>query len=472
MQPRSATIAIIGGGFSGTVLAANLLHRPPLSPTRIILIERRSHMGRGVAYSPGAYRYLLNVPASRMSATSYAPAQLLEFARRQIPEANGDSYLSRQLYGEYLQECLRSAEQAAPRHVQLERVHGEVTAMQTLQGPGPVIVHMADQQYVADQVVLACGDPSPAVKSYATQVAALAAYVRDPHQSKVVLPTDQTVLLIGTGLTMIDMSVAAASLNPAVRLIALSRHGVLPASQRSPPGAAVLDAKLDPCGLLSARSLRQMVAAVRALTQEVETRGGDWREAITRTRDYVPALWHNLSEVDRHRFLRHVRVYWDTHRHRMAPEFAERVAAMRRSGQLQVRAGCINELSGENGRIRVRWRPRGGVDLEEFSVDRVVDCTGSDHRLQRTRDVLWRQLIEAGLASPDPAGLGLRTGQYGALVDAAGRSAAQLFYLGPMLRAAHWEATAVGELRSRAEALAAALASRELVPAPAQTDAA
>jgi uncharacterized NAD(P)/FAD-binding protein YdhS len=145
---------------------------------------------------------------------------------------------------------------------------------------------------------------------------------------------------------------------------------------------------------------------------------------------------------------------------------------MRRSGQLQVRAGCIDELRGENGRIRVRWRPRGGVELEEFSVDRVVDCTGSDHRLQRTRDVLWRQLIEAGLVSTDPAGLGLRTGQYGALVDAGGRTAAQLFYLGPMLRAAHWEATAVGELRSRAEALAAALASRELVPAPAQTDAA
>jgi len=472
MQPRSATIAIIGGGFSGTVLAANLLRRPPLNPTRIILIERRSHMGWGVAYRPRAFPYLLNVPASRMSATSYAPTQLIEFARRRLPEANGDSYLPRQLYGEYLQECLRSAEQAAPRHVHLERVHGEVTAVQPLQGPGPMVVHIADQKYLADQVVLACGDPSPVVKSYATQVCTHAAYVPDPHQDKIALPSDRTVLVIGTGLTMIDMAVAAAAQNPALRIIALSRHGLLPASQRSHQGDAVLDAKLELCGLLAARSLRQLIAAVRVLAQEVQERGGDWREAITRTRECVPALWHNLSAVDRRRFLRHVRVYWDTHRHRMPPEFAERVAAMRRSGQLQLRAGCIQQLRDENGRIRVRWRARGRLDLEEFSVDRVVDCSGSDHRLLRTRDPLWQQLIKAGLASPDTAGLGLRTGQCGALVDAAGRSAAQLFYLGPMLRADHWEATAVGELRSLAEALAAALANRELVPAPAQTDAA
>jgi uncharacterized NAD(P)/FAD-binding protein YdhS len=141
----------------------------------------------------------------------------------------------------------------------------------------------------------------------------------------------------------------------------------------------------------------------------------------------------------------------------MPPEFAERVSAMRRSGQLQVRAGCVRELSGMGERIAVRWRARGCSDLQAFSVDRVIDCSGSDHRLQRTGDVLWRYLLDAGLISPDPLGLGVRTGQDGALVDGGGRTSGRLFYLGPMLRADHWEATAVGELRARAEALAAAL---------------
>jgi uncharacterized NAD(P)/FAD-binding protein YdhS len=250
-----------------------------------------------------------------------------------------------------------------------------------------------------------------------------------------------------------------AARNPGVRIMAISRHGLLPAPQQ-PQSPAALDVHLDLCGLLASRSLRQMVRAVRGLAQGLQARGEDWREAITRTRACVPALWQQLSAADRARFLRHVRAYWDKHRHRMPPEFAVRVADMRRSGQLQVHAGCIGQLRGENAGIRVHWRPRGGHALQEFNVDRVIDCSGSDHRLQRTTDPLWRQLLDAGVAAPDAAGLGLRTAQHGALVDASGRASSRVFYLGPMLRAEHWEATAVGELRARAESLARTLAER------------
>jgi len=129
-----------------------------------------------------------------------------------------------------------------------------------------------------------------------------------------------------------------------------------------------------------------------------------------------------------------------------------------------VHAGTVDALRRDGERIAVRWRARGQRKLAQFSVDRVIDCTGSDNRLQHTTDVLWRQLLDAGLASPDTLGLGPRTGPHGALIDATGRCAERLFYLGPMLRAAYWEATAVGELRARAEALAAMLASRKLAP--------
>jgi uncharacterized NAD(P)/FAD-binding protein YdhS len=467
MQPRSATVAIIGGGFSGTVLAANLLRRPPASPcagpARIVLVERRAQIGCGVAYAPSSYPFLLNVPAGRMSAASYAPMQLVEFARRYDSAAGSDSYLSRQLYGEYLQEFLRAAEQAAPEKVELERVHGEATVVRSTRGPGPLLVHVGAQQYLADQVVLACGDPPPAEKPYATEVEGLPAYVRDPHQPRALNPSDRTLLLIGTGLTMVDMAVAAVASNPSLQIIALSRHGLLPAVQHSPSPAG-LAAQLDLCGLLACRSLRHMVAAVRALALGLHANGGDWREAITRARECVPRLWHSLSEADRQRFLRHVRVYWDTHRHRMPPQFAEHITAMLASGQLQVRAGCIRQLRTQDGTIAVRWRARGCGDSREFSVDRVIDCSGSAHRLQRTSDRLWRQLLDAGLALPDTGGLGVRTAQHGALIDAAGRASSQLFYLGPMLRADYWEATAVGELRTRAEALAAALADEAMRP--------
>ena len=309
-------------------------------------------------------------------------------------------------------------------------------------------------------MVLACGDPPPVPKPYAAAVADLPSYVLDPYaaQTSLVRPSDRSVLLIGTGLTMVDVAVAAAAGNPKLQLLAISRHGLLPASQQPPPLASV-DPQVDLCGQLDGRSLRRVVPAVRRLAQDLQHRGGDWREAVLRIRECAPALWQQFNEADRRRFLRHLRVYWDTHRHRMPPAVAEQVSGMRRRDQLQVRAGHVSALRPQADGIAVRWRARGCADMRELRVDRVIDCSGSDHRLLRTGAVLWRQLLDAGLVVPDSLGLGLRTGAQGALVAADGRTATRLFYLGPMLRAAHWEATAVGELRVRAEALAAALAN-------------
>jgi uncharacterized NAD(P)/FAD-binding protein YdhS len=468
MQAGSATIAIIGGGFSGTVLAANLLHRPPMGPTRIVLVERRPQIGHGAAYGPSDYPFLLNVPAARMSATSYEPEHLIDFARRQLPHVGPETYLPRQLYGEYLHEFLRAAERTAPRHVQLECVHGEVTALRP-QGHGQTLVMLGERQLLAEQVVLACGDPPPPVRRYAADVADCDAYVAEPYQTPRARSTDRTLLLIGTGLTMVDIAVAAAAEHPALQLIALSRHGRLPASQPGATVPAVLEAAFDRPGILASHSVRELAMAVRVLAEGAEARGGDWREAIARMRECAPGIWAQLDECERRRFLRHVRVYWETRRHRMPPEFAQRVAHLRRERRLEVRAGTVDELRRDGKRIAVRWRARGQREIGQFVVDRVVDCTGSDNRLQHTTDVLWRQLLEAGLATPDALGLGPCTGPHGTLIDASGCCAQRLFYLGPMLRAAYWEATAVGELRARAETLAAMLANREPAPMPAET---
>jgi uncharacterized NAD(P)/FAD-binding protein YdhS len=363
MQAGSATIAIIGGGFSGTVLAANLLRHPPANPTRIVLIERRARIGCGLAYAPGGFPFLLNVPAARMSASSYEPSQLIEYARRQLPYADGETYLTREFYGEYLRDFVRAAERAAPRHVQFERLHGEVTALCPQRPRAPIRVLLNEQSVSAEQVVLACGEPSPAARPYAMEVAHLPRYVREPYQELPVKPTDRSVLLVGTGLTMVDMAVAAGAGDPDLKITALSRHGRLPATQAESLQPAVLDAHVDLCGMLAGGSVRRALAAVRRVVRDVQELGGDWREGITRARACVPAVWHNLSESERRRFLRHVRVYWETSRHRMPPTFAARIAEMRRTGQLEVRAGRIVRLQGETQGIAVRWRPRGGGEL-------------------------------------------------------------------------------------------------------------
>jgi uncharacterized NAD(P)/FAD-binding protein YdhS len=462
MIRQARTIAIVGAGFCGTALAARLLRYPPRSPTRLILFERSRPIGTGVAYAAHPFPYLLNVPAGRMSAVAEDPDHLLHYARQHLPEVNAESYLPRAFYGEYLQHHLAQSEAAAPAHVQLERVRCEVTALQPVDLKGSVVIRAQHRQWLADQVVLACGDPPPVPRRYAAEVEDHPAYIYRPFDAQLTQPGNRRVLIIGTGPTMADIAAALVTTHPQLELVAVSRHGLLPQPQIPGTGAPDVAGNTSAFEMAPGASLRQIVSSVRSYLEFIHAQGVDWRDALVALRKHVPALWEGLGEADRSRFLRHARAYWDIHRHRLAPEIAARIAQLRTSGQLRVHAGRILHLAAEGSGIRVQWSVRGSTELRQLSVDRIIDCSGADCRVLRTRDPLLRQLIDTGLASSDPNGLGLRTGKHGALINGDGEAAQQVFYLGPMLRARHWEATAVGELRQHVDALAEALRAHTL----------
>jgi uncharacterized NAD(P)/FAD-binding protein YdhS len=464
MSPgRPRVIVIIGAGFSGTVLSTHLLRLLPPVPTRIVLVERDATGGGGVAYGSHSAAYLLNVPAGRMSAFTDDSAHLVRFAQRHLPAADAETYLPRGLYGEYLSEVLGSARASAAAGVGLEQLRGEASSIYSVDAEGPVIVSVGTRQLLADQVVLACGDPAGASRSYAKDLGTHPAYILHPYQQPVFQPSDRAALLIGSGLTMADVAAVASTQYPALRIVAISRHGLLPRRQAAVT-TPLLPATLQLGPRLIGQPLRVMVHSVRQLIASVEEQGGDWREVIGRVREVVPQIWQRLSVADRRRFLRHVRIHWDVHRHRMPPATADRMQELLQSGLLTLRAGSVVQLCADGERIVALWRPRGRYELQELWVDRVVECSGADQRLPRTTEKLWQQLLGDGVVTPDPNGVGIHTGAHGALIDVHGRASTRLFYLGPMLRAAHWEATAVGELRVHARELAAALAGADRHP--------
>jgi uncharacterized NAD(P)/FAD-binding protein YdhS len=454
------TIVIVGGGFSGTVVAANLLRRPPAGPTRLILIERAGEVGRGVAYAERGFPYLLNVPASRMSASSAAPLEFLEFARRRIPNATGEAFLPRAMYGEYLGEVLLAAQLSAPSNIRLEIVRAAVTNIRRVERHLPLQVEIEDgRRFTADDVVLALGNPKPASLAAAKDVLRHPAYIADPWAIDLKFAAEQNVLLIGTGLTAADIiNVASADPKRLPTLHALSRHGLVPPRQTAfRPDAFKGDG--NALLLAASTSLRGLTSSVRLLANEAEKVGGDWREAITFVRNMAPTIWQRLPERDRVRFLRHVRAYWDIYRHRLPPELIQKIDTLRISQHLTVHAGHIKALVPRDERIEVIWRPRGTQRSRAQLFDRVVNCTGPDYAIARSSEPLWGSLVQCGLCVADKLGLGLRTGPNGAVVDADGWPGPHLFYVGPMLRADLWEATAAHELRGHAEKLAALLAT-------------
>ncbi|HEY2676020.1 MAG TPA: FAD/NAD(P)-binding protein [Steroidobacteraceae bacterium] len=451
------TVAIVGAGFCGTVLAANLLRRPT-SATDIVLIERGTAMGRGVAYAKQDFPYLLNVSAGRLSADSRDPQQFLRYARRTLQNVAGEDFLPRALYGDYLQDMLLSAERAAPEHVRLRRVFGEVTGIARTDAGQPLAAQFNDRPAIlADRIVLALGNPPPAPPPWAADVLEHGAFRHDPGDLPKTLTGEHSVIIIGNGLTMADVATALSGKpGGGPMLQTISRRGLLPQPQAvfQMGGTRGADALLA-----STHSVRQVLKASRALASEIEKSGGDWREAIAHIRSSAPHVWRGLPEIERRRFVRHLQVHWDIHRHRLPPQLTLGIECLRRAGRLRIAAGRIQHIAPLDHRLRVSWRPRGSTDSKTQLADLVVNATGPNYSIERSRDPLVRALQAAGMISPDALQLGIRTAPFGACLDAQGHSARDLFYLGPMLRADHWDATGAIELRDHAESLAAHLAA-------------
>jgi uncharacterized NAD(P)/FAD-binding protein YdhS len=454
------TIVIVGAGFSGTAVAVNLLRLSYWRPVRVVLVDRADQMARGAAYASRDYPYLLNVPAGRMSLNSSDPLEFLRFAQQRLPHATEDDFLPRSLYGEYLESALLDAEASSPPHVHLHRIRGEVCGIERTGGTSPCRVELVDgSSFIADEVVLALGNPSPADLPATRALHGSPRYVADPWHASPQFQPGETALVIGTGLTMADTVIAGSeAAQNQITFHAISRHGLVPPSQ-----TAFRHAGCDEQGVALLRaasfSARQLLRAARELTDEVQSRGGDWREAITCVRNLAPALWQRLPHRERQRFLRHARPYWDVHRHRLPQETLAKLHDLRRASQLHIHAGRILDFEPVGEKIRVTWRVRGTDEIRTLLVDRVVNCTGSDYNATRSRDPLTRSLLDQGLATPDSLGLGLRTGNHGALIDVRNRPVTGLYYIGPMLRADHWECTAAQELRIHAERLAHHLAA-------------
>jgi uncharacterized NAD(P)/FAD-binding protein YdhS len=261
---------------------------------------------------------------------------------------------------------------------------------------------------------------------------------------------------------MIDAALRLAAIRPRVRHIhVLSRHGLLPQVQAAHPHAA---GKPMLAELLAARgSVRRLSRLLRGLADDIVDSGGDWRELFTTLRPRLPELWQGLDERERARFLRHLRAWWEVHRHRVPAGPMAAVRSLERLGVLQVHAGRLESLRALDDAVEVQWRPRGAQRARACLVDRVVNCTGPDSRVARHPDPLVQALLAAGWIRADAHGLGIDVAADGRVLGREGRPVDGLHYIGPWLRARDWEATAVPELRVHASRLAQRLAEEPTI---------
>lgn len=451
---RAWTIAVVGGGYSGVMTVVNLLREGHDADINLLLIEPRARPGRGLAYSIWDDSMLLNVPAGNMSALADDPSHFVSYCRKLDPSLNGGSFVSRRIYGDYLESVLTQAVSTSP--VGLHRIHGEAISVRPGAEGLDFQVELADGKiFLADQVVLAFGFLGPQSLPFAQALAGSPNYIENPWNFRAMdaIPPGRPVAIIGTGHTAIDALFRLTSLDNSRPIYLLSRHGLLPKAHRTLPQAPV------PTGFPSylENLPTTALAFMRAVRSEIKHRqrmGQDWRDVLNQLRPYIKTVWQRWPIAERRRFLTRIRPWWDIHRHRLAPTAAARLKSQQRAGHAKVLAGQIIGMEPDDAGVLITLRKRATGTFKSLPVAAVINCTGPDYDIDRAKSALVVQLREDGLIRADTLRLGLEVDMDYRVIGREGQPMSGLFYVGPMLRARYWEAIAVPELRAHTQQLA------------------
>jgi uncharacterized NAD(P)/FAD-binding protein YdhS len=444
-------LVVVGAGASGLLCARALLRS---GHPAVVLVERNPCWGAGPAYSTSDRAHLLNVPASRLSVDSARPNDFVDWAAARIGGVSASSFLPRAMYGEYLQDSLCRAERATSR-AKLARITAEVVAVVAGgrdRGDAPARLTLGDGTSIcAEHVVLALGNPPPRPLPGNTP-----GIIDDPWSVHArCTDADESIVLVGTGLTAVDiaLSLPARGHRGPVRMV--SRRGLLPRPHTARSGP---DLGPDDVGSIrSARSARSLLAAMRAAIAQAE---GDWRAVFEAIRGDTNEIWSSLPNPERARLLRHAARYWEVHRHRMAPDVAAQMRELVASGRIQLCTGAVMRVDGTaDGTSRVTVRGAAGRE-STMAADWVVNCSGPNFDLRRAGSQLLCSLFTSGAARAGPLGFGLDVTADGSLIDCRGGVSSSVSVVGPLRRGVEWETTAIPDIRRQVEALAPRLVPR------------
>lgn len=447
-------ITIVGAGYAGSTLATELATTYD-TDLDVCLVGTPGNFGGGTAYGDARGEHLLNARAGQLGATADKPAGFARWLN--LSEHARDAFLPRAAYGEYLLDRLHDAEATSTNLTTLEH---EVIEIDRLPGRG-FRVHLDDgSRFESDRVVLAVGAlPPQRLPGVGPRLSRDPRYVASPWQAGELerIDRDARLLVVGTGLTMVDIVATLNRRGHRGPIVALSRHGLLP--------QAHTDVAADPVELpprllrtLHDSDLRALTAAVRRLSRRVD----DWRVVVDALRPELQDFWRGMSPTQRAQFLRHARPYWESHRHRMAPKVAAEIEGARASGRLQIVAGRLLRAGITDEGLYALIRRRGSVEAERHEFDVLVRATGLDTDITRTTHPLVQHLVAAGTITPDALGLGMRVSRDSEALDAEDQPVPGLYCIGALARGECWEMTAINELRSAIYRLARRLREHTL----------
>ena len=447
-------VVIIGAGFSGSMVAINLAREAP--GLRVLIADNDRAFGRGVAYSTNTIQHLLNVPAGKMSAFPDDPdhfAKWLAVRRHVLLNAGieaispGD-FVPRKIYGTYIRQLLEKARRATGN---LEFLRCQVSDTE----PWGDLLHLTAENgagFTARRVVLALGnfppgDPHVRDSSFHRSPR----YLSDPWSQQTLrrISRNDDILILGSGLTALDLLVNLAGIKSRGTIHVISRRGHFPqphASYEPQPGWFA--------DCIFPTTIRALLRLVRTEVMKAGENGIDWRAIIDALRPHNQGIWQSLPLPERRRFMRHLRALWESHRHRAAPDVLSVKDAMIGRSQLLLHRGSVRGIVDINPGLEVTFFDRATLRERTLRVAYAVNCTGPECNYQKLKSPLVINLLARGLIRPDPMYIGLDTAPGGPVIDYLHAPSANIYTLGSTAKGRLFETTAVPELRVQARDLA------------------
>ncbi len=447
-------IAIIGGGYTGAVLALHLVrHAPP--GTQIAIVEPRAELGSGLAYETLADEHHINVPAERMGVGVEAPDRFDVWLKKHHPELIGDgdpehTYVSRRWFGVFVRD--RLAEALRNSHVGLRHIEAQAVSARAIAGGTEIQLSGGETPLRARHVVIAVSHGLPALPhGILPTLAGRRSLLENPWDIDRLaeIPPEGTVLIIGTGLTMADIIASLIARGHRGRILAFSRHGL----QARKAGPGDVPPGLD-LAAWPAASLARYVKLIRAEIAQAEAQGLPWRGVFTALRVQSEHLWSRLTPADQRRFLRHLKAFYDVHRYRMPPETYELIEAAEARGQVEIFAAHLVRAEATATGFEAVIRRRGAPADEQLKVAAIVNCTGPKQRLGADPATFLGALIAAGIVQVDPFGLGLAVDRDFRAIGGA----PDVYAIGPLTRERFGDTYGAPEIQLHAERLAGQLA--------------
>ncbi len=444
-------VVIVGGGFSGSAVAVQLVRRSPVA-LDITVIEPRARIGGGLAYGSDEPDHRLN---GQPGMHSVDPTDLGMFARWCEESgafaadpgarlADGTSFMRRATFRAFLEDTVRRHAAwptgSSIRHLQDSAVDVAPDAL------GMTVLTADGSAVACDLVVLACGHARARLPAnFASGLSDHPRVIADPLAAPRLpaVPATDRVLIVGSGLTAYDAASTLLSAGHHGAIDMVSRRGLRPRPQRPPPAPGVPPAPpmLERVAAQPEQfildvghpaTVRALLRAVRRRIREAGREGKTWDDAFDHLRDMAAQVWPPLAVAEKRRFFRQLRTWYDVHRFRVPPQNSAIVHAAEQRGQVRLRASSIQsvETVGAGAPLRVALRLRGAAGVEVGHYDRVINCTGVD--ATHAADVpLFAALLARGLVSTDPSGVGLAVDGHCRALGRDARAADRLCIVGP-----------------------------------------